>query len=154
MFSLTHARCHTFHKASRANDWDRKEKVPGDDSSELLSVSDDRRLIYDSVLSCESSESFPPISYFNSLPQVMAGGMGANYLKCLSTLCQPLTLKLDSGPANRWLPPPPPSPPPLNQRLAFIYMATRHSHFKHLNSRAAGSSWDQHVGVSFSVVVE
>lgn len=70
--------------------------MPGDDSSELLSVGDDWRLIYDSAPSCESLESFPPISYFNSTPQVMAGGMGANYLKCLSALCQPLTVAAEA----------------------------------------------------------
>lgn len=73
--------------------------MPGDDSFEPLSVCNDRQLIYDSAPSRESSESFYPISYFNSLPQVTAGRMGANYLKCLSALCQPL--KLDSRPTNR-----------------------------------------------------
>lgn len=67
-----------------------------DDSSELLSASDEWRLIYDSAPTCESLESFPPISYFNSLPQVTAGGMGANYLKCLSALCQPLTVAAEA----------------------------------------------------------
>lgn len=67
------------------------------ESWELLSVSDDRRLIDDSVPSCwrpshlppPLSPPPPPHSYFNSFPQVTAGRMGANYLKCLRALCQP-----------------------------------------------------------------
>lgn len=56
--SVTHSHSHTSHKSRRANDWDswalkkRKGNVPGDDSSEPLSVSDDWRLIYDAALSC------------------------------------------------------------------------------------------------------
>lgn len=63
----------------------------------------DRRLIYAPALSRRSTESFPPISYFNSFPQVMAARMGANYLKCLPALRQPL--RLDSGSASCRPPP-------------------------------------------------
>lgn len=68
--------CLTFHEAGGANDGDGPARTERKERCQRMihPGRHDRRLIYGRAPRRRSTESFPPISYFNSFLQVMAPG--------------------------------------------------------------------------------